>query len=113
MDIPQLFTAHKIDVHNIRQIEDIFEKIDGIKKYIYGIHLWGKKKDKTGRKISHVGNLNDYFEHDEEAKRVFLDCFKRTFNDEILRYFVLEVNSNRNDLYSIVNDLKTAGVEFV
>ena len=36
-----------------------------------------------------------------------------TFNDDIARYFVPEVNSGESDLHSIVNDLEQEGFIFI
>ncbi len=109
-DIPQIYTAHNA------KTEDEFLRLLGetkvIRKYIGGVHLWGKRKTTTGRTVSHCGDLNSYF-GDQTVKEHFLHAFKDCFDDDIVRKLVLEVNSSNEDLLSIVNDLKSVKIKFV
>lgn len=108
-DIPQVYTAH-----NVKNKEDyirLLKEAKEIRSHIGGIHLWGKRKSKSGRIVSHVGDLNSYFE-DENIKEEFLQTFKECFDDGVVRKMVLEVNSGNEDLKSIVKDLKKTGIEF-
>ena len=57
--------------------------------------------------------LQSYFDDDEEVINAFLKDFLELFADGQKRKLVLEVNSSNEDLLSIVNDLSSAGVEFV
>lgn len=75
--------------------------------------IWGKRKSVNGRWIPHNGDLNTFFSGDKEQKKLFLDSLVCTYDDEIPRYFVPEVNSANDDLVSIVNDLRGAGVIFI
>jgi hypothetical protein len=113
LDIPQLFTTHKISKRNIKIMPQLFEEIKSIRHNIAGIHLWGKRISAKGRRVAHVGDLNSYFLEDTEVKKMFLNEMHNTFNDDIKRYFVPEVNSSSEDLKSIVNDLKNAGFVFI
>lgn len=112
-DIPQLLSAyggvHKIQTNTML---DILNQQNAIKPFVNSIHLWGKKLSKSGRISSHVGDLNTYFIA-EEKKESFLNWFLSFVNDEHKRYFVPEVNSSDEDLYSIVSDLEKHGVSFL
>ena len=109
-DIPQIYTAHNA------KTEDAFikllEEAKTIRKYIGGVHLWGKRISPSGRTVSHCGDLNTYF-GDLLLKERFLQALKDCFDDDVLRKIVLEVNSGNDDLMSIVNDLKRVGIRFV
>lgn len=112
VDFPQLFTA----VGGIRKInkvklEDIFDKLNEIRNQIYGFHLWGKKISKSGRLISHAGDLNTTFRN-KALKQYFLKKLYTLFDDSKPRYFVPEVNTRTEDLISILNDLKDIGFKF-
>jgi hypothetical protein len=113
LDIPQLFTAHSISNNKIDVMDDIFNKLKEIRSNIHGLHLWGKDISISGRRIAHAGDLNTYFENDQEMKKYFLKRYYETFKDDIKRYFVPEVNSKSEDLVSICNDLKEAGFMFL
>lgn len=108
-DVPQIYTAHNAS----REAEYIYllEKAKTVRQYIGGVHLWGKSLSATGRKVSHCGDLNTYF-NDSAVKEVFLSAFCDCFNDGITRKMVLEVNSGNEDLISIVSDLQGSGVSF-
>lgn len=110
-DIPQIYTAH--NAKKTTQYIDLLQQATVFRDQIGGVHLWGKKKSSTGRKVSHCGDLTSYFEETPEAKEMFLHHFNAVFDDGIPRKMVLEVNSGNEDLLSIVTDLRTAGVEFV
>lgn len=108
-DVPQIYTAH--NVKKAEQYISLLEDAKKIRANIGGVHLWGKRLSASGRKVSHCGDLNSYFE-DEKLKMKFLQAFKDCFDDDILRKMVLEVNSSNLDLLSIVNDLTEAGILF-
>lgn len=116
IDYPQLFSAEKsnldcIDLHKILQFNE------NLKMYvssISSIHLWGKKKSsKSGRWCAHAGNLNTFFNNDLEKKDRFLKSLVQTFDDELERYFVPEVNSSEEHLKDIVNDLLNMDIKFI
>lgn len=88
-------------------------KAKAIREYIGGVHLWGKRKSDTGRKVAHCGDLTSYFEGDVSTKDCFLHDFAEVFSDEVCRKMVLEVNSGNEDMRSIISDLKSIGVQFV
>lgn len=109
-DVPQIYTAH--NVRNDREYITLLEKTKDIRAFIGGVHLWGKRLSDSGRKVSHCGDLNSYFEN-TEIKNAFLKSFYNCFDDGIARKMVLEVNSGNEDLMSIINDLRATGVRFV
>ena len=111
MDIPQIFSAHNANkrVEYIKLMTDIKK----LRDYIGGVHLWGKRRSETGRKVAHCGDLTSYFEDDMETKKQFLESFSECFNDGIARKLVLEVNSRNADIYSIINDLMGVDINFV
>ncbi len=109
-DVPQIFTAHNVKVADeyIRLVEETKE----IRKFIGGVHLWGKKFSSTGRKISHCGDFNTFFGN-QSVKESFLHSLQECFDDAIVRKMVLEVNSGTEDLLSIIHDLFNAGFTFI
>ena len=110
-DVPQIYTAHNVKKQN--QYIDLLQKAQDFRDQIGGVHLWGKRKSETGRKVAHCGDLTSYFEGDLELKGLFLEQFNKTFDDGICRKMVLEVNSGNEDLISIITDLRSNGVMFV
>lgn len=110
-DVPQIYTAH--NVKKPEQYTELIKQIVEFRNCIGGVHLWGKRKSETGRKVAHCGDLNTYFDNDNDVKMAFLKEFNDAFNDGVVRKMVLEVNSGNDDLLSIVDDLRSAGVEFV
>jgi len=112
LDLPQLLTAYKINKFNIDLLDKRFNRLKAARHNIYGIHLWGKRKSQNGRLLAHVGDLNSYFDYDENAKNFFIDKMFDLFDDNIARFFVPEVNSSGDDHSSIIIDLLNAGFEF-
>ena len=110
-DVPQIYTAH--NVKKPTQYTMLLEQAIGYREQIGGVHLWGKRKSETGRKVAHCGDLNSYFENDEVIKAEFLQAFNNTFSDSIVRKMVLEVNSGNEDLLSIIADLRGVGITFI
>lgn len=110
-DVPQIYTAHNAKKQS--QFIDLLSQAESIRGQIGGVHLWGKRKTETGRKVAHCGDLASYFENDMQTKDMFLHEFSRVFDDGIPRKMVLEVNSGNEDLLSIVSDLQGTGVVFV
>ena len=109
LDFPQLLTAENIDPLKFKA-EKYQEAINTILPYrdlIKGIHLWGKKKSATGRWVAHAGNLNTYFDCNNETKEVFLSGISQICNDETVRFLVPEVNTGPDDLADIIHDLNT------
>lgn len=107
LDFPQLLTAERLDTLKFKA-DKYFSLIDEISKYrdiIKGIHIWGKKKSESGRWVAHAGNLNTYFDNNEEYKKVFIDGIKRICDDNIKRFLVPEVNTGSDDLASIMKDI--------
>ncbi len=108
-DIPQIYTAH-----NAKAEKDYFtllEQAKDVRQFIGGVHLWGKRKSDSGRKVSHCGDLTSYFENDQ-VKEAFLLTFSDCFDDEKPRKMVLEVNSGNQDLRSIIQDIQSQNVVF-
>lgn len=110
-DIPQLYTAHNAQTQD--KYIHLMELMELLRPHIGGVHLWGKRKSPTGRRVSHCGDLNSYFENDNIVKTAFLRAFMKCFDDGIARKLVLEVNSGDGDLLSIIKDLQGSGVEFI
>lgn len=112
-DVPQFYTAHNVTIGKKHLIIDLLNELRIIRKYIGGVHLWGKKFSENGRKIAHYGDLNSYFNNDIQLKREFLFSLAELFDDGICRKLVLEVNSSDNDLLSIINDLNEVGFKYI
>ena len=110
-DVPQIYTAH--NVKKQEQYIELLQKAEAFREQIGGVHLWGKRKSETGRKVAHCGDLTSYFEDDLETKTLFLQQFNKCFDDGICRKMVLEVNSGNEDMLSIITDLRGNGVEFI
>ena len=107
LDFPQLLTAERLDTLKFKT-DKYFSLIDEISKYrdiIKGVHIWGKKKSENGRWVAHAGNLNTYFDNNEEYKRVFIDGIKRICDDNTKRFLVPEVNTGADDLAIIMKDI--------
>lgn len=113
LDVPQYITAYgDISKLNIYSINCLFQPIKPYAQFISCIHLWGKRRNKSSRWISHIGNLNTYFEDHLGLKLVFLNSLYDLLDDGRQRYFVPEINSGNEDLASIVNDLIGVGFTF-
>jgi hypothetical protein len=114
LDIPQLFTAHGgPERFNDNEIGGFLSSLSPLMCRVRSIHLWGKRRNRQGRAIVHVGSLNSYFDYCESKKNVFLDNLAKLLGDGRTRYFVPEVNSRNEDLQSIVRDLESAEIIFV
>ena len=112
LDIPQVYTAHQVTPRSYSKITTILENLQGIRKYIGGVHLWGKTLS-NGRRIAHCGTLDTYFNYDMQLKESFLKALHSLFSDSQIRNLVLEVNSKNQDLISIINDLSKAQFIYV
>lgn len=112
LDIPQLYTAHNVTNRKTSYYAALLAIIREIRDYIGGVHLWGKRKSDSGRKVAHCGDLTSYFEGDESVKQSFLRAFMNCFDDKTARKLVLEVNSGDADLLSIIEDLRSIDVAF-
>jgi hypothetical protein len=113
LDIPQLYTAHGEVIRDKRIYGKLLNSLVGVRNYIDGVHLWGKRTTDKGKRVPHTGDLNSYFLGDEEAKNIFLLSIHNLFNDGVKRNMVLEVNSGNDDMISIINDLQRNGFEFL
>ena len=112
-DIPQLYTAHDVTNRSSKQYFLLLEEIKPIRPYIKGVHLWGKKEGERGRRVSHCGDLNSYFEGDAKIKNEFLKSLYALLDDDSTRKLVLEVNSGDADMWSIIRDLSAAQMAFL
>jgi hypothetical protein len=120
LDYPQIFSAETKLEKNVENwmgsnpsqlVENIIKfnlNLDKYKELIGGFHMWGKLRSGI-RWIPHAGNFDTFFSNDKLLKEKFLGSVSSTFNDNIARYFVPEVNSRENDLKSIVTDMKEKG----
>ena len=121
LDYPQIFSAiieedKKISMDNlegaVEKIKLFNQELEKHREVIGGFHMWGKCKDKNGEWAAHAGNFDTFFSNNKKLKKEFLSSVFSTFNDDIERYFVPEVNSGEKDLHSIVADIKKAGFIF-
>ena len=114
LDYPQVFSAEaiKMDDIKLKKIIDFNNNIKQYISYIGGFHLWGKRKSQTGRWTSHTGDLNTFFSNNDLLKDEFINSVIDTFDDNMVRYFVPEVNSSEEDLQSIINDLLKYDIKF-
>lgn len=112
LDIQQLITAEKIGINRfpIETFESLMKEIKVCMSMIDGVHVWARRKNATGRWVSHNGNLDDMFS--EDVKRRFIKAILDATNDGMDRYFVPEVNSSEDDLKEIINDFVEAGARF-
>jgi len=112
LDIPQLLTAYGGPVGlEPEALSNILKRQNILQSMTDCIHLWGKKRNESGRIISHSGDLNTYFEN-QKKKEIFLEWIANFLQDNQSRYFVPEVNSSDADLNSIINDLERKEVKF-
>ena len=109
LDFPQLLTAESIDpvVFKAAKYLAAINAILPYRSHIKGIHIWGKKKSATGRWVAHAGNLNTYFDCNDETKEIFLSGIYQICNDSNVRFLVPEVNTGPDDLAEIVHDLNS------
>lgn len=84
---------------------DIINQISAYKHLIKGIHIWGKKKSVNNRWIAHVGTLDTYFGNNMHNKNEFIKGIYKICDDNIRRFLVPEVNSGREDLVKVLNDI--------
>lgn len=114
IDYPQLFTAEnfKLEAFPVSRFIQVQTSINTYRDMVGGIHLWGKKKNASGRWASHVGTLDTLFCSRNDIKNEFLVALNSGFNDNIPRYFVPEVNSGEEDIHAIVRDLLAVGASF-
>ena len=117
LDVPQIFTAYKLNFYNEvitpERVIEILKPLRFLKDFIAGFHIWGKKLNSNNRVASHQGDLSNYFNNNNELKTTVLTQLNRIFDDGTPRYFVPEVNSNDEDLKSIIDDLTNHGFKFV
>ena len=115
IDYPQVFSAEliKMDNINLKKILSFNNNLMLFRESIGGFHTWGKRKSEKGRWAPHTGNLDTFFSNHEKLKQEFLESILQTFNDDIERCFVPEVNSGESDLLSIVSDMEQAGFAFI
>jgi len=114
LDFPQLFSAYGGPFKlGERAIEHILQCLRGIRHKIKSMHIWGKRKSSNGNFIAHNGDLNSYFDNQQNMKKVFLAGVKDLFDDDLECFFVPEVNSCTNDLRSIIADLESIGFDFI
>lgn len=116
LDVPQLFSAHAISKSKVDGMEEILIGLKSCRHNIEAIHLWGKKLTKGKYryyKKPHIGDLNSYFNYHIDIKKKFLNLLFNLLDDGKVRYIVPEVNSNDDDLNSIICDLIENGFEFI
>ena len=111
-DIPQLFTAEGIDGSEINRMSNCIRGMKMIREYFGSVHLWGKGSFNGRKNVAHHGNFDTWFQN-SDIKNEFLYHISDLFDDDIVRYMVLEVNSNNADIIKIINDLKSIDFSFV
>ncbi len=112
LDFLQIFTFNGgPQALTIQEIHNILSELEDMSSMTESIHLWGKMRSKSGRIVSHSGDLDTYFEN-QEKKEVFLNWLYSFLDDGKTRYFVPEVNSSDEHLYAIINDLERVRINF-
>lgn len=111
LDIPQLFSAHDRAATSDAKMAKLLRKLTDAAGYVQGLHLWGKRRNTRGAEHSPRRGLK--FDYDERLKQAFLSEIYAVFDDGVERYLVLEVNSGKEDMLSILDDLLEAGFTFV
>lgn len=114
LDYPQLFTASRYNMSKF-PLDDFKQKhqeLADYKKYIKAIHIWGKIKNSKNKWIAHSGNLDTLFDFDKRRKMEFLKIISEFYDDNVVRYFVPEVNSSSEDLKLIINDFLAVGADY-
>ena len=113
LDLPQVLTDAG-DAPNLsaEEVSRLMLEFVPLRRHIRGLHLWGKKRNVSGRRIAHQGNLTDYFDGDEAKKKAFLAALRVLCDDGVDRYLVPEVNSTDADVALIVDDLRGIGCQF-
>ena len=109
LDFPQLLTGENINPLKFRaeKYEAAIEALLPYRDLIKGVHVWGKRKNDSGRQLSHHGNFDTYFGNDQHVKALFLSGIQRICSDGSLRFLVPEVNSGADDLSAIIQDIST------
>ncbi|MBM6682334.1 hypothetical protein [Collinsella intestinalis] len=107
LDFPQLLTAEGIDplAFDRGRYDEAISTLEPHRDLIRGVHIWGKRRNRSGRPAAHAGDLESYFDGDANAKGAFISGIERICSDGRIRYFVPEVNSGTADLVSIIGDL--------
>lgn len=107
LDFPQLLTGESINPLKFKaeKYEAAVEVLLPYRDLIKGIHVWGKRKNDSGRQLSHHGNFDTYFGGNDTVKEIFLSGMREICNDGLPRFFVPEVNSGASDLEAIIQDL--------
>ncbi len=110
VDFPQVFTAHRMGVGDFTEesLNHIFDTLSSTKKNILSMHIWGKKQGSR----AHHGTLDTYF-IDNDLKELFLMKLSRLFDDDMLRYFVPEVQSGYDDYHTIIRDFSSSDFQFI
>jgi hypothetical protein len=115
LDYPQILSAELVKMDDVKldKVKKFNLELSKYKEIIGGFHMWGKRKSEKGNRWTpHTGNLNTLFSNNDQLKHDFLNSIFTTFNDDIDRYFVPEVNSGEDDLHSIVTDMEQEGFVF-
>lgn len=115
LDYPQIFSAELVNMNNVnlKKILAFNKELTKHRDVIGGFHMWGKRKSEKGRWTPHTGNFDTFFSNNDEMKLEFLHSVLETFDDDTARYFVPEVNSGEDDVFSIVTDMERAGFIFM
>lgn len=109
LDFPQLLTAENIDPYKFKaeKYEAAIATIAPHRDLIKGIHVWGKRKNASGRQLAHQGNFDTYFGGNDTAKNIFISGIRYVCNDGLPRFFVPEVHlKSAENLAAIVQDLE-------
>lgn len=109
LDFPQLLTAENIDPLKFKteKYQTAIDTISPYRNFIRGIHIWGKKKSASGRWVAHSGNFDTFFGGNVDVKNTFLSGLRQICSDGHSRFLVPEVNSNAEDLLSIISDINS------
>ena len=106
LDFPQLLTAEHIKTESFdhKKYSAAIDKIYPYRDTIKGIHIWGKKKNASGRWVAHNGTLDTFIENPAD-KEFFISGIRKICSDGKTRFFVPEVNSGESDLKAVVKDV--------
>ena len=106
LDFPQLLTAEHIKTESFdhNKYSTAIDMIYPYQDTIKGIHIWGKKKNASGRWVAHNGTLDTFIENPID-KEAFISGIRKICSDGKNRFFVPEVNSGEIDLQAVVRDI--------
>ena len=95
-----------------KRLKEVIRPLKECRDVITAIRLGGKMRNKEGKTVPGLGDLNNYFEGRLPLKDCFLEEFMDLFDDDVPRLFIPEVRYEEKHLESIIRDLIEYGVYF-